>query len=99
HDRGLGRGASFEGILPAAVVDRTGLSPLRACLGQWRPDRRDLPEAGRWQEEEKYAARRRGRLNQGAVVRPSSAATMAFQQLSRANRRAMNSGEDTYEIS
>jgi hypothetical protein len=47
-----------EGILPAAVLHRPGLPPLRAGLGQWRSDRRQLPEAGR-QEEEGGPARRR----------------------------------------
>ena len=38
----------------------TGLSALRAGLGQWRSDRRQFPEAGR-QEEKGGQARGRGR--------------------------------------
>src|SRR5262249_55552283 len=83
------------GVLPAAVVDWSCLPPLRARMGQWRPDRRDLPQAGR--QEEKDAARRSGRLSK-AVVQPSSVATMASMQLCSPNRHAMNGGWDTTEI-
>ena len=48
-------GPAPEGVLPAAVVDRAGLSPLRALLGQWRPDRRQLSQARRQEEKARRA--------------------------------------------
>ena len=51
HRRRFGRGAASEGILPAAVVHGPRLSPLRAVLGQWRPDRRQFPETRRQEEK------------------------------------------------
>jgi len=64
--RRLGRGFAFEGILPAAVVHGTGLSLLRTGLGQWRPDRRQFPEAERQEEEDGQA---RGRGSRGLKLR------------------------------
>src|SRR5258708_358639 len=40
HGRRFDRGAAAPGVLPGAVVDRTGLSALQAGLGERRPDRR-----------------------------------------------------------
>jgi hypothetical protein len=41
-------GLAAQGVLPGAVVDRTGVSALQAGLGERRPDRRDVcaTEAG-----------------------------------------------------
>src|SRR6202043_3004194 len=48
HGRRFDRGAAAQGVLPGAVVDRTGVSALQAGLGERRPDRRDVcaTEAG-----------------------------------------------------
>ena len=59
HRRRLRRGAASEGILPAAVVDRSRLSPLRTGLGQWRPDRRQFPETRRQEEKGRTPPQRR----------------------------------------
>ena len=63
--RGLHRGTASQGILPAAVVHRTCLPPLRTRLGQWRSNRGHFPEAGRQEEKGNPARRdaRRRRLN------------------------------------
>ena len=90
--RGLGRGPASEGILPAAVVHGTGLPALRTGLGQWRPDRRQFPQAGRQEEEgAKRGAEEAERLRSvaPAVVRPSRPATMASGSLQWPNRRDM----------
>ena len=50
--RRLRRESGPEGILPAAVLDGTGLQALQDGARERRPDWRDFPETGNHQEKD-----------------------------------------------
>ena len=62
------------------LLSSTGLClpPLRAVLGQWRPDRRQFPEADRKEEEIAPRNPRGGSLN--PVAQPSCRTVMAMSR-------------------
>src|SRR6266478_2175690 len=51
YRRGIHSRPQSQGVLPAAIVDRPGLSAMRTCPRQWHGDRCSIPE-GKEQEKE-----------------------------------------------